>query len=215
MTQNTVLNHRATRQISLVSAITAIALVLTATAPNSAQAQVSQPPVPTELQVPAGNRLFLKGRGVGTQNYICLPTSTGFAWTFTGPQATLFDDNGREITTHFLSPNPTENGTARPAWQSSRDSSTVWGMSIASVNNPAVVAPGAIPWLLLKIVGTQTPNAGNGRLSKTTFIQRLNTTGGIAPSTGCAASTDVGKRSFVPYTTDYLFYQAARSTSRP
>jgi hypothetical protein len=214
MTQNTVLNHQANRQISVASGIMAIALGFAVATPNAAQAQINQPSIPTELQVPAGNRLFLKGRGVGTQNYICLPTSTGFAWTFTGPQATLFDDNGREITTHFLSPNPTENGTARPAWQSSRDSSTVWGMSIASVNSPAVVAPGAIPWLLVKIVGTQTPNSRNGRLSNTTFIQRLNTTGGVAPSTGCGVAIDVGKRSFVPYTTDYLFYQAARPTNR-
>jgi hypothetical protein len=214
MTQNTVLNHRATLQMPVVSVITAIALAFSVAAPQAAQAQVNQPSIPTELQVPAGNRFFLKGRGVGTQNYICLPTSTGFAWTFTGPQATLFDSDGRQITTHFLSPNPTENGTARPAWQSSRDSSTVWGMSMVSVNNPAVVAPGAIPWLLVKIVGTQTPNERNGRLSNTTFIQRLNTTGGVAPSTGCGVSTDVGKRSFVPYTTDYLFYQAARPTNR-
>jgi Protein of unknown function (DUF3455) len=212
MTQNTAFNSQAARY---VTGIAAISMVFTTTVPNVAQAQSNQPTIPAELQVPAGNRLFLNARATGTQNYICLPTSTGFAWTFIGPQATLFDSDGRQITTHFLSPNPTENGTPRPAWQNSRDSSTVWGMSIASVNNPAVVAPGAIPWLLLKIVGTQTPNAGSGRLSNTSFIQRLNTTGGIAPATGCGAATDVGKRSFVPYTTNYLFYQASRLPNRP
>jgi hypothetical protein len=212
MTQNTAFNSQAAHYIT---AIAAIVIAVTATVPNVAQAQSNQPAIPAELQVPAGNRLFLNARAIGTQNYICLPTSTGFAWTFIGPQATLFDNDGRQIVTHFLSPNPTENGTPRPAWQNSRDSSTVWGMSIASVNNPAVVAPGAIPWLLLKIVGTQTPNASNGRLSNTSFIQRLNTTGGVAPATGCGAATDVGKRSFVPYTTNYLFYQASRLPNRP
>jgi hypothetical protein len=48
-------------------------------------------------------------------------------------------------------------------------------------------------------------------LTATTFIQRVNTSGGVAPSTGCAASTDVGKQAFVPYTTDYYFYRAAKN----
>jgi Protein of unknown function (DUF3455) len=215
MTQNTVFNRQTVQRIACASAMAAIGLVHLVAFPTTAQAQSTRSAIPTELQVPAGNRLFLKSRASGTQNYICLPTSTGVAWTFTGPQATLFDNYGRQITTHFLSPNPAENNTPRPAWQSSRDSSTVWAMSIASVNNPAVVAPGAIPWLLLRIVGTQTPHSGRGQLSNTSFIQRLNTTGGVAPATGCGAATDIGKRSFVPYTTDYLFYQSSRATNRP
>ncbi|MBM3768961.1 MAG: DUF3455 domain-containing protein [Acidobacteria bacterium] len=43
-------------------------------------------------------------------------------------------------------------------------------------------------------------------LSKTTFIQRVNTAGGVAPTTAC---TDAGAIAFVPYTTDYIFYRAA------
>jgi len=45
-------------------------------------------------------------------------------------------------------------------------------------------------------------------LTATTFIHRLNTSGGVAPSTGCTAS-DVGKKAFVPDTADYFFYRAA------
>jgi hypothetical protein len=40
----------------------------------------------------------------------------------------------------------------------------------------------------------------------TTFIQRVNTVGGLAPSTGCANAADVGKKAFVPYTADYFFF---------
>ena len=40
-----------------------------------------------------------------------------------------------------------------------------------------------------------------------TFIQRLNTAGGIAPSTGCVESRDVGKKALVPYEADYFFYK--------
>jgi hypothetical protein len=208
MTHNTSLNHSVVRQISGISSITAIALMsFAAISPSRAQAQPNRTTIPTELQVPTGNKLMLKSRGIGTQNYICLPTSSGFAWTFTGPQATLFDQKGRQVTTHFLSPNPGENNTPRVAWESSRDSSTVWGTASVTVNDPSIVAPGAVPWLLVKITGTQTPNSGTGQFSKATFIQRLNTTGGVIPATGCSTATDVGKRSFVPYTADYLFYQ--------
>ena len=165
------------------------------------------PPVPSDIQVPPGNEPFLEGRGTGTQNYICLPTNTGFAWTFFAPQATLFEDEIRQIITHFLSPNPSEGDTARATWQHSHDSSTIWAMSIASSTDPKFVAPGAIPWLLLKAVGTRPGPGGGHRLVRTTFIQRLNTSGGIAPSTGCGAPTDVGAKALVPYTANYYFYR--------
>ena len=92
---------------------------------------LTPPPVPYELEVPAGHRPFLLGHATGTQNYICLPSGSGFAWAFVGPQATLFNDDDRQITTHFLSPNPDEEGMARATWQHSRDTSTVWAMQIA------------------------------------------------------------------------------------
>ena len=39
-----------------------------------------------------------------------------------------------------------------------------------------------------------------------TFIQRVNTTGGIAPA---APGTTVGEEARVPYTAEYFFYRAA------
>jgi hypothetical protein len=48
------------------------------------------PPVPPNLQVPEENTAFLEGHAVGTQNYICLPSASGFSWIFFSPQATLF-----------------------------------------------------------------------------------------------------------------------------
>ena len=38
-------------------------------------------------------------------------------------------------------------------------------------------------------------------------IQRINTAGGLAPTTGCSASIDVGKKALIPYTADYYFYK--------
>jgi hypothetical protein len=50
------------------------------------------------------------------------------------------------------------------------------------------------------------PPAETG-LTKTTFIQRLNTSGGVAPMTACPV---VGQQLLVPYTADYFFYKAAK-----
>src|SRR4029434_1052858 len=84
------------------------------------------PRVPPAIQVPAGNTPFLVGQAVGTQNYVCLPSASGFSWTLFGPQATLFftfktsnSEIQQQITTHFLSANPDENGMPRPTWKTS------------------------------------------------------------------------------------------------
>jgi Protein of unknown function (DUF3455) len=175
------------------------------------------PPVPPAIQVEAGNTPFLKGQAVGTQNYICLPSPTGFSWTLFGPQATLFysfkifhSEIRQQITTHFLSANPDEKGMNRPTWQSSFDTSAVWGAAIASSIDPNFVAPGAIPWLLVRVVGAERGPTGGDFLTQTTFIHRLNTSGGMAPSSGCSQSTNVGATALVPYTADYFFYKASR-----
>jgi hypothetical protein len=186
----------------------ALAVAFTVSLPQPAHADdVAQPPVPANIQVPPGNSAFLVGHAEGTQDYVCLPSGSGFAWTFFGPQATLFSDNGKQIVTHFLSPNPFEADAPRVTWQHSRDTSTVWGKGIASSSDPDFVQPGAIPWLLVQVVGAQDGPTGGDKLTETTFIQRLNTSGGSAPSTGCDLSTDVGKKELVQYTADYFFYK--------
>jgi hypothetical protein len=186
-------------------------LVLPAMTAGASQATITPPPVPANIQVPAGNKAFLAGHAVGTQNYVCLPSGSGFAFSLFTPQATLFNDDHRQIITHYFSPNPFESGTIRATWQSSRDTSKVWGAVSASSTDPAFVAPGAIPWLLVTVVGAQAGPTGGDTLNPTTFIQRLHTSGGVAPSTGCASSTDVGSRAFVPYTADYVFYHKVRA----
>jgi hypothetical protein len=168
---------------------------------------ITQPRVPANIQVPAGNKVFLVGHAVGTQNYVCLPSGTGFNFVLFTPQATLFSDHDKQVTTHYFSPNPFEGGTIRATWQHSRDTSTVWGETIQSSSDPNFVAPGAIPWLLLQRVGAKDGPSGGDTLTATTFIQRLNTSGGVAPSTGCSSSTNVGNQAFVPYTANYFFYK--------
>jgi hypothetical protein len=198
-------------RLRLMVGLAALAAALTVSQPQLAHADhVTPPPVPANIQVPDGSKAFLEGDAIGTQDYICLPSGPGFAWTFFGPQATLFNDDDKQVITHFLSPNPFESGTPRATWQHSRDTSTVWGTATASSSDPNFVAPGAIPWLLLQVVGAQDGPTGGDKLLETTFIQRLTTSGGVAPSTGCTLSTDVGNKALVPYTADYFFYKATK-----
>ena len=169
---------------------------------------VRPPPVPADIQVPRGNEPFLEGHAVGTQNYICLPSDSGFAWTLFTPEATLSSDDDKQVTTHFFGPNPSEHDTIRAAWLHSRDSSTVWAQVIHKPSfDPDFVAPGAVPWLLLQKAGVQAGPTGGDTLTATTYVQRLNTVGGVAPPTGCSSSADVGAKAFVPYRADYFFYR--------
>ena len=184
---------------------------------------ITVPEVPSELEVPAGNTVYLEGHAVGTQNYICMACpnaitplarcpGSGFAWAFIGPQAILFDphdDASRQIITHFNSPNPEEGGRERPTWQHSRDTSTVWANNTFPPAVSATVRADAIPWLLLPTAATEAGPRGVGALTATTFIHRLNTEGGLAPDAAtCATPSDAGKKALVPYTADYFFYKA-------
>ena len=105
-----------------VSKMTILACLAASAAVSAAAGEhVTPPEVPANLEVPAGHKPFRMWHATGTQNYICL--AAGQAWTFIGPQATLFDDDNDQTLTHFLSPNPVEGGVARATWQHSKDTS--------------------------------------------------------------------------------------------
>ena len=204
------------------------AALFLAFATGSAYGQnLTTPVTPAIITPPDGQSLFLVAPAVGTQGYICLPTSTGAAtvsWTVkpSRPQATLFQHvfgQDVQIATHFLSPDANPNGAApgplpfgSATWQSSFDTSKVWAQVLHSNSIPAGSDPscpngGAIPCLLLESIGSQPGPSGGTILSKTTFIQRLNTRGGLAPADGCSTQADVGSQKLVPYNADYYFYR--------
>ncbi len=187
---------------------------------------ITPPITPTLITPEEGNSAFLVGHAIGTQGYVCLPTSVGAstaAWTVTArPEATLFLNPGGQsfqIITHFLSPNENPNDPTRPVpfgnatWQSSFDSSRVWAQVLhgnvvpADASEPSCPNTGSIPCLLLETVGSLEGPMGGTMLSKTSFVQRLNTNGGSAPTEGCFTASDVGKQALVPYTADYFFYR--------
>jgi Protein of unknown function (DUF3455) len=200
----------------LLHLITATIIVL-GLQPSAAMAQpgppgTDVPPVPPNIEAPAGHSAFLAGHAVGTQNFICLPSGTGAAWKFLAPQATLFrtfkGQISQQIITHYLSANASENNLPRPAWQHSLDSSRAFARVLAASDDAYFVEAGAIPWLLLEVTGSEFGPTNGASLARTTYIQRLNTSGGIAPSTGCSQSAEIGAVALVPYTADYFFYRA-------
>jgi Protein of unknown function (DUF3455) len=155
-----------------------------------AVAQAAPAAVPAGIEVPAGNKLFLVGHAVGVQIYSCGATG----WSFVAPRADLYDDRGKLLTTHF----------AGPTWQA-KDGSKVVGRRVAGVN----VDPTAIDWLLLAAASTQAGPDGD-RLARTTFIQRIDTTGGLPPAAATCDASTAGSTAEVPYTADYHFFKARR-----
>ena len=106
---------------------------------------IPRPAVPADLDPADDSRAYLVGYAIGTQDYVCLPNGSGLAWVQYWPQATLFSDDGGQIATHFLSPNPDEHGTPRATWQHSRNTSAVWAKQYKISTDSDYVEPGAIP----------------------------------------------------------------------
>jgi Protein of unknown function (DUF3455) len=188
-----------------------LVLVSSVALPTGAYAQqaarLAPPAVPADIRLsPSEFVPFLAAHAVGTQGYFCTAIGTSYSWMPFGPQATLFNADGQQILTHFLSPTPYSLLPA-PTWQHSRDSSVVWGQVIAPSSDPAYVAPDAIPWLLLEATVVGDGPTGGDTLLKTRRIQRVNTVEGKAPATGCSQPGDIGKRALVPYEADYYFYK--------
>ena len=215
-------NAPTTRRFLNVLFAAAITAAFAMHLPDANAARVTVPPIPAGLQVPPGNHPFLLGKAIGTQNYVCLPSGVDvggnptFAWKLFTPEATLFSGDGndsKQLITHFFSPNPDEVNTdsltgyhpVRATWQSSKDTSAIWARTMVATDS-VVVTPGAIPWLKLTVVGSRS-GKGADVLTVTTFIHRVNTTGGLAPAADtCDSLPKVGRQAYVPYTADYIFY---------
>lgn len=136
-----------------------------------------------ELAAPQGSQLVFSAFGVGVQIYHW----NGTSWGTATPSATLYANAGLNavVASHF----------AGPTWQSNSG-----GKVVGTVLKKCFADPGSIPWLSLSGVSD-----GAGVFQQVTFIQRLHTVGGNAPSTDGAF---IGDERQVPYTADYLFYKA-------
>jgi predicted lipoprotein with Yx(FWY)xxD motif len=149
----------------------------------------AKPSVPSAIEVPDGNKVFLVGHAVGVQTYSC----NGMVWGFVAPRANLYDDSGRIIIAHF----------GGPTWQAT-DGSKVVGRAEANISVDAT----AIPWLRLAAVSSAAGTAGD-LLVYTTYVQRIATTGGLAPPAADCNAARAGTVTDVPYTADYYFWKQA------
>lgn len=141
-------------------------------------------PVCDNIEVPQGNRLALQVYATGVQRY----RWDGASWVFVEPVATLYADANYhgKVGIHY----------GGPTWESNSGSKVV-AARLEGCSPDAT----AIPWLLLQTTSTDGP----GIFSRVTYIQRVNTRGGLAPA---APGSTVGAIADVPYTTEYYFYRA-------
>lgn len=141
---------------------------------------------PTEcdnVRPPAKSTLVAHYYATGVQIYRWSDT----AWTFVAPAAVLTSDAGgkRKVGTHY----------AGPTWKS-----VSGGKIVGAVTQRCTPNATAIPWLSL----TAAPGEGSGIFSRVTFIQRVHTTGGLAPSARGYLRGEVVR---VPYSAEYFFYR--------
>jgi hypothetical protein len=146
------------------------------------QAGGKQRPVPEAVKVPAGNKHVATYRGEGVQIYGC----ANGTWSLIQPAATL-EHRGHAIALH----------SKGPVWTSTVDGSTVGAAVVPGATSPR---PNAVPELLLKA----NLNNGDGIFGKITYVQRLDTRGGVAPAGACAN----GAQTAVRYSADYAFWAA-------
>ena len=170
-----------------------VALVAALPLAQAALAGPTAPEVPMDIQVPSGNKVFLVGHAVGVQIYSCNAVTGGHAWALVAPRADLYGDNGKLIATHF----------AGPTWQAT-DGSAVVGRRDAP---PVMVNGTAIPWLRLAAASVSSGDDGD-RLAHTSYVQRVATTGGLAPSAAACNASTAGRVQEIPYTADYYFWKA-------
>ena len=153
------------------------------------------PSVPAALAAPSGAMLAKRVHAVGVQIYTCTaPTGGGtapYTWALKAPDAKLYDTSCTLVGTHG----------AGPSWRSEADGSTVVGAAAARVDAPDTHT--AIPWLLLRAVA----HTGTGVMSEMIAVQRVDTQGGVAPTSGCDAA-HVGSDTSVAYTATYYFYKS-------
>lgn len=147
-----------------------------------------------DIAVPAGHTLAMTALGTGELAYECKAKANmadAWEWVFAGPMAVLVDKASNK---------PVGKYYAGPTWEAA-DGSKVTGKQLAVSPSPNAAS---IPLQLVQAA----PATGNGAMSGVTYIQRMNTRGGIAPADACGAA-NAGAKKTVKYEADYLFFKAS------
>jgi hypothetical protein len=176
------------KTLSMIGA--AAVLSACATSPTMMTMKTDNATLPEAVRVPAGQMQVMSTTGVGEITYECREKKDmagQHEWAFVAPVATLYNAERKAVGKYY----------AGPTWEAA-DGSKVTGKQVAV----APASPGNIPLQLVKA----EPAMGAGAMTGVSYIQRLNTKGGVAPSTPCDAAGK-GKRQVVAYEADYVFYR--------
>jgi len=135
------------------------------------------------IAAPAGARQVAHYYAAGDQRWFWL----GSSWLNLGPDAALYEDAGRQraVGVHPFN----------AVWQMKSGSSLV-----GQVEQVCDVGTTAIAWQLFQAVS----HDGGGIFRQVDYIQRVRTTGGVAPSAPGAA---YGETRRVPFTAEFYYYR--------
>jgi hypothetical protein len=153
----------------------------------------SQAGLPAAVQVPAGHQVAMETVGVGEITYECRAKGDApgaHAWVFVGPQASLNSRGGAKLGSYY----------GPPATWASVDGSKITGKQLAVAAGTA----GSIPMQLVQA----NPADGTGAMTGVTYVQRVDTRGGVAPALPCDAGR-IGRKEIVKYQADYIFWKAS------
>ncbi|MDB5743840.1 MAG: hypothetical protein JWR68_2155 [Polaromonas sp.] len=181
-------SRTATASISVL----AVALLAACGSMSPMTPSYSQASLPPAVQVPTGNKVAMETMGSGDITYQCSAKkdmADQFEWVFVGPDAKLMDRSGKQVGKYY----------GPPATWESMDGSKLTATQVAVAPN----GTGNIPSQLVK----GNPAMGSGAMNGVTYIQRVNTRGGVAPAAPCTSAT-AGAKQVVQYQADYIFYKA-------
>ncbi len=176
-----------TQTLVLIGAVAVLSAC--ASSPSMMMKPVDNAALPEAVRVPAGAKQTMATTGVGEITYECREKANmagAHEWVFVAPVATLYAADRKVVGKYY----------AGPTWEAA-DGSRVTGKQLAV----APAKPGSIPLQLVKA----EPAMGQGAMQGVSYIQRLNTQGGVAPAMACDASSK-GRRQQVAYEADYVFY---------
>lgn len=154
---------------------------------------IAPPDTPEAIRPPPGESVKSIAVAEGVQIYVCMAKAnepSAFEWSLKAPEADLRDKGGAPFGRHY----------AGPTWEA-KDGSKIRGEVRAKVDAPD---KSTIPWLLLEVKSSE----GAGVLSSVKHVQRVDTSGGKAPSDGCDAA-HVNAEARVKYSAKYYFYAPA------
>jgi len=146
--------------------------------------------VPSALSLHVGQSLVLRVYASGYQVYQCGTAEGSPTWILSGPDANLFDGKRNLVGSHFAT-------SGSPTWRLN-DGSEITAKKVAAAPSPD---GSAVPWLMLTV---SAHSGKSGLLNEVTTVQRVNTSGGLAPASGCDANHQ-GRITKSPYSAEYYF----------